>query len=309
MSTSWRKRLYWLGLGLGLFFFLGQVLKGYQVLLTLTLDISLIVRLSGATVAGLAALGLQMAAWRVLMQDLGVRLTWRSIVGGYMLSFLPRYVPGSIWGYLSRSEWLKRSYGISYSLSGTGSILEVAMALITGSAVIGFYCILITTGLVQVTLLVLEIAFPLVSWFTLKFVFQLSFVKKRHGLLHSHGSEMIGFANWSKVFLLYIMLWLCYGVLVLILVDQFDLSSAPSSLAAATFSFCVSWLIGFLVVFLPSGLGIREIALSNILASIMGVPPDVGSAVSVLTRLCIAVAELLWVFVGIVLQRARITHT
>ena len=109
MRTSLRSRLYWLGLGIGLFFFVGQILRGYQVFSTLTLDVSLLVRLSAAVLAGLVALGLQMAAWRYLMQDLGIKLTWRSIIGGYMLSFLPRYVPGSVWGYLSRSEWLKTS--------------------------------------------------------------------------------------------------------------------------------------------------------------------------------------------------------
>jgi glycosyltransferase 2 family protein len=305
MRTSLRSRLYWLGLGIGLFFFAGQILRGYQVFSTLTLDVALLVRLSAAVLAGLVALGLQMAAWRYLMQDLGVKLTWRSIIGGYMLSFLPRYVPGSVWGYLSRSEWLKTSYGVPYVLSSIGSALEISAALITGSAVIGFYYLLSATGLVQLALLCFEVIFPVLSWFILNSVFQFGYLKKRVDLQGWHGSRRVNFVVWSKIFVLYIMLWLCYGALTLILVGEFSPSSATPSLVAATFSFCVSWLIGFLLVFFPAGLGVREIALSNIMVNTMGISIGVASTISVLTRLCIAAAEALWVSIGLVIQRKR----
>jgi hypothetical protein len=308
MRASLRSRLYWLGLGIGLFFFVGQILRGYQVFSTLTLDVSLLVRLSAAVFAGLVALGLQMAAWRYLMQDLGVALAWRAIIGGYMLSFLPRYVPGSVWGYLSRSEWLKTSYGVPYALSNLGSALEIIAALITASGVIGFYYLLNTTGLLQFALLCFVVMFPVLSWFILNSIFQLGFLKRRYHLQGWHGSKRVNFVAWAKVSILYIMLWLCYGVLTLLLVGEFSPSSASASLVAATFSFCASWLIGFLLVFFPAGLGVREIALSNIMVNTMGISVAVASTISVLSRLCIAIAETLWVSIGLITQRRRKTQ-
>ena len=299
MRALWRNRLYWLGLGIGLLFFVGQIFKGYQVFSTITLDAALLVRLGGAVATGLLALGLQMVAWRFLMRDLGVPLTWRSVISGYMLSFLPRYIPGSVWGYLSRSEWLKRTYGVPYALSSIGSVLEISIALVTGSAVIGFYYLLNTSGIIQFELLCFEVGLPVISWLLLNFALQLDFVKRRY----AHGLQGVNFSVWAKAFAIYIMLWICYGVLTLILVGQFYSPLSISPLVSATFSFCISWLIGFLVIFSPSGLGIREIALSNVLAKVMGVPLDAASAISVISRLCIACAEILWVSIGIMYSR------
>ena len=300
MHTSLRSRLYWLGLGIGLLFFFGQILRGYQVFLTLTLDVSLLVRLSSAMLAGLLALGFQMVAWRFLMCDLGVTLTWRSVIDGYMLSFLPRYIPGSVWGYLSRSEWLKRSHKVPYALSSVGSALEVGVALVTGSAVLGFYYFLNTSGLARISLLCFEISLPLVSWIFLNFVFRSDFVVRNCPTLGQHSAKRINFINWSRIFFVYVAIWVCYGMLTLILVSQVDVPLSSSSFVSSTFSFCISWLIGFLIIFFPSGLGIREIALANVLMRVMGIPIESASAISVFTRLCIASAEALWVSLGII---------
>jgi glycosyltransferase 2 family protein len=303
MRASLRSRLYWLGLGIGLIFFCGQVLKGYQVLSTLTLDISWLVRLGGAVLTGLVALGLQMLAWGLLMRDLGATLAWRAIAGGYMLAFLPRYIPGSVWGYLSRGEWLKRSHGVQYSLSGIGSIWEISAALVTGSAVIGFYYFLNTAGPLQFSLLCFEIVLPVLSWIILNFVFQLEFLRKGYSEQDLDPRKRVSLLVWVKVFVFYVMLWMCYGAMVSILMSEFGFPITASGLMSATFSFCASWLIGFLIIFFPSGLGVREFALSHILVRVMGIPLDAASAISVLTRLCIAFSEALWIVIGLIFSR------
>ncbi len=80
----------------------------------------------------------QIAAWVLIMRSLHVHLPIHQARFIYSLSFLARYIPGSIWGYLSRSEWLLQNYQVSYTVSNYGSVLEVALAVSTGFFVIGF---------------------------------------------------------------------------------------------------------------------------------------------------------------------------
>ena len=84
----------------------------------------------------------QVCAGVLLMRSLNIELPIHKARYIYSLSFLARYIPGSIWGYLSRSEWLLHDYQVSYASSNYGSILEVALAVSTGFCVLGL-CILV----------------------------------------------------------------------------------------------------------------------------------------------------------------------
>ena len=72
-----------------------------------------------------------------------------------------------------------------------------------------------------------------------------------------------------------------------------------------TFLFGFAWLAGFLVVFVPSGLGIREVVLSNLLTSILGIPAVQASALSVTSRFVISLAELAWILVALLFKNGQ----
>ena len=74
----------------------------------------------------------QMAAWRELMAGLGTRLPWRRVIEGFMLSMLPRYIPGTVWGYLSRGQWLYEQFGVPFRTSSVSSILELGLTVLSG---------------------------------------------------------------------------------------------------------------------------------------------------------------------------------
>ena len=75
--------------------------------------------------------GILMAAWGAIMASQGVVLRPAAIVQGYLLSFLPRYIPGSVWGYLSRNEWLARYHGVGYGVATLTSFMEAGLLLLT----------------------------------------------------------------------------------------------------------------------------------------------------------------------------------
>ena len=71
------------------------------------------------------------------MQENQVKINLISTLRGYSLSFLPRYLPGSIWGYLSRSEWLTQQFSIPFKYSNAISVVEIG-ATITANLLVAF---------------------------------------------------------------------------------------------------------------------------------------------------------------------------
>jgi len=69
----------------------------------------------------------------------------------------------------------------------------------------------------------------------------------------------------------------------------------------ATFIFSLSWLIGFAVIVVPSGLGVRELTLHILLVSQLALFPEAASIVAVVSRLLFFLVEVMWLFIGITL--------
>jgi hypothetical protein len=64
------------------------------------------------------------------------RIKLKPIVQGYAMSFLPKYTPGYIWGYLSRADWLESRAGIPGAYSWLATVLEVVVTLMSGALVL-----------------------------------------------------------------------------------------------------------------------------------------------------------------------------
>jgi hypothetical protein len=123
MAFPWRKLLYYLGVGLGAILFLQQVWLGIESVRQEVLHINRPVCLLAAIGLTFIIYALQMIAWGQIMLGLGSLINLPAVLQGYIISFLPRYIPGTIWGYLSRAEWLKSTYNVPHSTSTLGSVL------------------------------------------------------------------------------------------------------------------------------------------------------------------------------------------
>jgi uncharacterized membrane protein YbhN (UPF0104 family) len=80
----------------------------------------------------------------------------------------------------------------------------------------------------------------------------------------------------------------------------YDIDLRVSALAASA-----SWAIGFLILFVPSGIGVREAVMSLVLAQSAGLPASMGGLVAVVSRLVLILAELTWVLAGFTLRAIR----
>ena len=296
----WRRTVYSLGLAIGGLVFAFQIWQGYQAVTRNAFVIPYLPLIGLAWGMVVVAFALQFAAWAALMRGLGVFLKWREVIWGYPLSFLPRYLPGSIWGYLSRSEWLWRSYKVGYSISGTGTILEILAALSALGLVAGVYLTWVSTGVARLVYCVLTIVFLPASLAFLCLIGKIPFLQRFLSIqtLMRSSSLKTTSGYWIASVILNFSLWLCYGGVMSLVARGFGLQNI-GNLVDYTFLFGFAWLAGFLVVFVPSGLGVREVALSNLLTSKLGIPAVQASALSVMSRFVISLAELAWILVAL----------
>jgi uncharacterized membrane protein YbhN (UPF0104 family) len=94
-----------------------------------------------------------------------------------------------------------------------------------------------------------------------------------------------------KVALIYLPAWLCFGISYGLLFPEMN----PTMMGLAIGGFALSWSIGYLAIFAPGGIGVRELALTVIFT---------GTAYATLSPVLASVHRILWVaaelFMGLV---------
>lgn len=300
-SKSWRRSVFAIGMALGVFLFARQLWSGYRALRQQEFVRLQPAYLLGALMLSLLVYVLQMLAWLMIMRHLGIFIGVRKALGGFFLSFLPRYIPGSVWGYWSRSHWLEDSLGIGYGTSVLGSVLEALALVLTALIVAGVHLSVRSTGTVRLLLAFGSACAMGFTWLAVPKVSML--IVQRLGMAKTPMVSRRGslFGAWSAALGLCTILWLTYGGSVL-LVGNALLSRPSRNWLAATSASALSWTLGFVAVFVPSGLGIREASLSVLLPMYTDFVPWQADLIAVICRFEILVAELMLLIVGLILR-------
>jgi len=234
---------------------------------------------------------LQFWAWWALMRSLGVALPVIGSFQGYFLSFLPRYIPGSVWGYLGRGEWLFVEYKTPYHVTNLGSLLEAAFFLCTA----GVWVLVNQIGNTwnsNTVLLALLLGCVTVGWLA-------HLILRRSS--YGNGSR-ITFSILGAASVLYGIYWLVQGMAVSVLIFSLGIASPLMGFLSVTSAVALAWSIGFLSIFVPAGLGIREASLALILSQQISFTSHDAALIAVLSRAGLVTAELLIITLTFVLK-------
>lgn len=244
----------------------------------------------------------QVWAWCRVMWGLGTRIELGEALRFYFLVFLPRYIPGSVWGYISRGEWLAERYGASLAQASFGSILEVGWLLLTAACLI-----VVQLGSVRQfflpALLLAVVAGLIGGWLLTSGWRKIGWLHKRFPIEIevplSRDSEGRESSNLWLTPSLYLALWLAYGLSLNSILNLFGFGTDSTQnlfiqIGEATGQMALSWSVGFLVFFVPAGLGVRELTLTTMLSSTLS-RPDLAEAIAVSTRVVILLVELGWI--------------
>ena len=175
-------------------------------------------------------------------------------------SGLLRYVPGKIWIYTAQLAWLKK-YGISKTKilhsNFICTIASMTVSIYLGLVYIALYTRHLTTNLIilfSIVLILLNVAYIAFNSILLNKLITTAnkFLKLDIPLLTNSIALLV------YIQFMYAFSWLLTGLAGYYLVIGVGLQIETSELFALLASMSLSWLVGYLAVITPNGLGVRE---------------------------------------------------
>lgn len=248
---------------------------------------------ASATTGGLYVF-VTMAAWREVMSDLGSKFPLRDASAVFFVSQIGKYVPGGVWNLVAVSE-LAADRQVPRRRSLAGMAVTLLISIATGLVVAAFGLALAPEGAraqfgvavwflpVLVVLLVPAVLNRLIS-VALR-------VTRRPPLEHelSTGGTLAAVA-WSFV------AWLLAGLHLWLLALATGQEASARSFALAAGGYALAWVVGFVVIVVPAGVGAREVVLIAVLAGVL----DQGAVlvVTIVSRVLLTAIDLIMAGLG-----------
>lgn len=232
--------------------------------------------LAGAFVISAIGVGAGGFIWLAILRRLGVetRARW---AGVFFQAQLSKYIPGTVWQYAGRAT-LGPAHGIPARSVALSIPVELGATALAAAA---------TAPL-------------LLGWWGLPVVLALASVVAAGGQRFATGSSRAAtIARAGTVpFLLYLSAWPAIGVGFWLCAR--GLVAVPAhDLPVYVGAYVVAWLVGFVAVYAPGGLGVREAVLVGLLAGRLGASDAL--VVAAVSRAVLTLVDLVLAGVGVVL--------
>lgn len=247
-------------------------------------------RIAAATVTVLIAYTLLIETWRrtVAAWGAGERLAWADAARIWFVSNLGRYVPGKIW-QIGAMGLMAQERGIS-PVTAAGSavvvnivsvIAGVGVVVATGGRVLARYAG--ETAALAAVLVTALLILPVGATLTLRLYRRLTGRELNIGTLPPR-ALVVALAGTSVAWLLYgvAFRWFTIGVG----------TSATAGLASYTAAYTFSYLLGYLVLLAPGGIGVREGALVASMTQLGLASVGEATLVAVTSRLWLTALEV-----------------
>lgn len=254
-----------------------------------------------ALLSVLAGLGASAMSWRALLVAFGERLPLSLALRVFFVGQLGKYVPGGVWPVLAQME-LGRAEGARRQRVATVALVVLAVNVTTGLVVAVAGLPLTSAHALHRAwwaLTALPVGLVALHPRVLTALVNGSLRLVRRGELAQPltGRAVLGASLWS------IVMWLLYGVQTFVLVRPLA-EPGDRLLALATGAYALAWVVGFLVVVAPAGIGAREGMLVVALAPAM--TASAATTVAVVSRLVMTGGDLAWAAAaGAASRRAR----
>jgi glycosyltransferase 2 family protein len=232
-------------------------------------------------------------SWMLVCRIAGAEIQFGQAFNVHFLAQVGKYIPGKVWGAVGKIG-LSKKIGMSPAVTGHALVLEtlfiVAGCLLMSLPVIPLAAQQIGLG-TTFSVIIVAVSAVVVLFIAHPGAFRrlLRIVRSLTG--RDIDIEDPGFASVLKLLPVYILVFLLQGVAFVFLARSFGMN-LPFYPGAFLLPTAVG--IGFLAVFSPGGLGIREISLVWLIGIIMvSTEPGQASLVSIAARLWITLGEAL----------------
>ncbi|HEV7762072.1 MAG TPA: lysylphosphatidylglycerol synthase transmembrane domain-containing protein [Acidimicrobiales bacterium] len=234
-------------------------------------------------IAGMTAIALP---WRRALHLLGAELSWGQTIARYYLGEVGKYVPGGVWPVLGRGELARRA-----GVGRAPAYSSVALSLIT------LYLAAMFLALLGVPAMMGEGSGGGYFWVLL--LLPLGLVGLHHAVLErvrGLGERVLRrpinttIPPWRatlSLVVLYVPAWLLIGTATWAIARGLGQDVAWLDVAPAA---VLSWIVGFVLVPVPGGVGVREAAF---VAAVSGMDSGVAAATAVLARAVFVLVDAL----------------
>jgi uncharacterized membrane protein YbhN (UPF0104 family) len=240
----------------------------------------------------LATYAVLVETWREMLRSWGSDLSFRKAARIWTVSNLGRYVPGKLWQIGAMGMMAQRARVSAIAATGS-AILNVVVNLVAGFAVVALFgwpllnlpalggirtgVLFIVACVTGLTLLPVALP-PFLRWLT-----------------RLTGRDLaVGPLPPIAIFLSLIgnlVAWLLYGV-AFALFARGVLGSSQGPLTAYVAVYALSYLVGYLVLFAPAGVGFREAAMIALLPAAHLADPSQATILAVTSRLWLTALEI-----------------
>jgi uncharacterized membrane protein YbhN (UPF0104 family) len=249
--------------------------------------------IAAASATVLAVYALLIQSWRLLLRGWGGELAYPAAVRIWTIANLGRWIPGKVWSVGALSVLAARE-GVSGSAAAGAAVLGTLLNIGAGFGVAvimgaqgldtlypGFHTgAVVATAVFVIGVLALpRLLPPVLAWFAAKRGVPLT------------GKNLSARTLWTAA-AINAASWLGYG-LAFALFSRGVTPSIRSEPAVFIAVFTASYLIGYLVLFSPGGLGFREAALTVLLVGVGAAGQGDAVILGVTSRLWLTVLEVL----------------
>ncbi len=229
------------------------------------------------------------ATWWAILGSLGGRLPYLRIVPIWFLSNIVRYIPGNVWQFVSMAE-LVAEHGVSRLVTLTSIVLHQVISIVVGVVLAAAYFAATGQGewfdRLRLALWLAPLSLLLLQPRPLERVLNWALARLRRPPIRVT-------LTWGQIALLclrYVVVWLAMGLSYAALVRA--LTPVPVAIVPhLVASWTGAYVVGFLSLLTPSGLGVREGVMILLLNPVL--PPPLPALVAVVARLWMVLGELL----------------
>ena len=231
----------------------------------------------------------ELDTWRLILRNLGGILTLRRATQIWFLSNIIRYIPGNVWQFVGMTEMALQD-GVPRAATLSSILIHQAISTAAGIVVAALYFAVADNSAWAATLRPFLFAVPLglllLQPRLLEKILNWVLARLHQPLLHVT-------LTWRRTwyFLLrYFVVWFLMGLSFAALVRALT-PLEPGMLPHLVASWAAAYVIGYLSMLTPSGLGVREGVLLLLLSGIL--PGSVAAVIAIIARLWMTVCELL----------------
>jgi uncharacterized membrane protein YbhN (UPF0104 family) len=233
--------------------------------------------------------------WVILISGFGYKVKLKDAFKISYISSMGRYIPGKIW-WMVGMAYLAKKIKIEEQSSVTSWIIAQFFSL-PSAFLLGIVCMFLSPHILEQASRFMSTTFYLVSLLVLILSLLMIFSPSKalsflNIILRKLKRQEVSFEMSIKtalsIYVGYIIGWFIYGLsfwlLIMSVTSNFDIS-----LITAVGSFVLAYQIGYLAIFTPGGIGVRELLLTVILNPYLG---TLSASIAVAARIWNLIAEI-----------------